>query len=294
MAAGRSLKKCGNLLCVAIVMMLAVAAAGQKKGKCQTGDNQTLFQVLQRMPDISVFTSLIRQAKIIPTFNDRNKQFTIFAPYDYAFGNILPKGKGFFDLIPDEEIAKTLVNFHMAVPAVAGPNLKDGMNLTAGIKDKDGDFINFTVNSQLDPLKPFFLEGPINEANISKPLGTIACNSVIYKIDSVLLPSDKLLVTVKPKNTVEMAVKEAMDFELLVTPRDAADVAEADVAEADTEAATAEVDDAEEEAADAEEADADAEADDADAEEEDADATAEEADADAAEEVEDDAKTAED
>lgn len=131
-----------------LLIYVIVHRAGGEAVKCQTKDGLTIFQVLQQSPNVTVFTSLIQQAKMIPTFNNKATQLTIFVPLDYAFGNLLPLGKGFYDIFPGVDIPRVLVNYHLAIPAIPPKKLKEDLDLTAGLKDaKVG--VRFTVYAEI-------------------------------------------------------------------------------------------------------------------------------------------------
>lgn len=84
--------------------------------------------------------------------------------------------------------------------------------------------MKLTTDDQVDPLKPFVVEGAVNTANITRKLGgqagIIACNSVIYIIDGVLLPDEDMVVKDKPPVTLRTVQRTARTYEPLVTPRD--------------------------------------------------------------------------
>lgn len=121
--------------CKGCLVYMGGCFVGGEAAECQTRDGLTVFQVLQQTPNVTVFTSLIQQANMIPTFNNKANQFTIFVPLDYAFGALLPLGKGYFDILPGVDIPRVLVNYHIAVPPVAPKKMAGGLELTAGLKD---------------------------------------------------------------------------------------------------------------------------------------------------------------
>lgn len=94
-----------------------------------------MFQVLERHDEASTFAALIRQAGLVKYFNNKALQLTLLVPVDYAFGNLLPVGKGFFDVFPGVEIPRTIVNFHVSVPAIPPSKMGDGTGLRLALND---------------------------------------------------------------------------------------------------------------------------------------------------------------
>lgn len=79
------------------------------------------------------------------------------------------------------------------------------------------------ITSSADPFKPLIATGPVNSANMIKTprkgLGFVACNSVIYFIDEVLIPGEKIIPADTPRVSVATAEKVSKTFTPLLTPR---------------------------------------------------------------------------
>lgn len=111
------------------------AKAKAPSGPCQVGA-WSIFEVLNQIADLRVFTSILSQAGFTSIFTNKDVKVTIFAPVDYAFGNILPAGKGFFDLVPDEVLAQNLVSNHVVGKIVLEKSFKDGLELKTALTEK--------------------------------------------------------------------------------------------------------------------------------------------------------------
>ena len=92
-----------------------------------------LFQAISRSTDLTIFTSAIRVAEAVTQFTDPSLSIAVFVPVDYAFGNILPPGRGFFDLVPDVAIAQALVNYHSVDRAIPERLFDEGRQLNTAL-----------------------------------------------------------------------------------------------------------------------------------------------------------------
>ena len=145
----------------------------------------------------STFSSLVAAlsaAKLVPALNDLSKTYTVFAPTNVAFNNLLMKlGVGLGDL--SAETLSPILLYHVvsgyvpssAVAAGYVPTLSSafGKNLSLQISVTGGVKLNNTVNVIATDV--------------------VATNGIVHVIDGVLLP----------QNVVEMAQQNSM-FSTLV------------------------------------------------------------------------------
>lgn len=92
--------------------------------------------MLNQLSELKVFTSILQQAKFTKIFTNKAVKVTIFAPVDYAFGNILDKGKGFFDLVPEHILAENMVSAHIVGKPLLKKKLVDGLELKTALTFK--------------------------------------------------------------------------------------------------------------------------------------------------------------
>jgi transforming growth factor-beta-induced protein len=164
-----------SLLCLAAVMALS-GATGVHAGGYDMGhhmkkmtDCQTVVQVAVEN-NFTVLAAALDAANLIDTFNDTDLMVTVFAPTDEAFNNaIAALNTTAEDLLANTELLTAVLQLHV-VPAPLGlvtwevPTLNPNATLT---------------------IAPFAIAG--TTAQISTP-GVRACRSVVYPIDTVLLP----------------------------------------------------------------------------------------------------------
>lgn len=78
----------------------------------------------------------MQQAKLTKIFTDKAVKVTVFAPVDYAFGNILAEGKGFFDLVPEQVLAENMVSAHIVGQPLLQRSMEDGQKLKTALTFK--------------------------------------------------------------------------------------------------------------------------------------------------------------
>eukprot|EP00210_Caulerpa_lentillifera_P001126 g1085.t1 len=185
---------------------------GQRR-TCTQG-TLSLFQSLSRGRDLSIFTSAIRVAEAIPQFSDPAIAITVFVPIDYSFGNILPVGRGFFDLVPDIAIAQALVNYHSVDGPIPARALNEGRRMNTALA-KNGRQLRLEIVEDITSPTGLKVMGALNSANITQT-DIIGCNSVVHIIDAVLLPDADILPI--GSTTIGEAIETAESFDMLLTP----------------------------------------------------------------------------
>lgn len=94
--------------------------------KCQVGVS-SMYEVLNSNPQLRIFSQILQLSNTIPLFTDKSLRVTIFAPVDYAFGNLLMPGQGFYDLVPDQKIAEVLISYHTTNVPLVSRRLENGL-----------------------------------------------------------------------------------------------------------------------------------------------------------------------
>lgn len=107
----------------------------RKATGCQVG-HLSVYEVVNQNPQLKVFSQIMQFSNMISLFTDKSLKATIFAPVDYAFGNLLEPGKGFFDLVPDRLIAQTLIAYHIAGAPVLSRYFTDGLEAGTNLSSK--------------------------------------------------------------------------------------------------------------------------------------------------------------
>lgn len=121
-----------------VAKKIAKAVASRKKKsskKCQVG-TFSVYEVINRNPQLKIFSQVLQLSNAISLFTDKSLKVTIFAPVDYAFGNLLEPGQGFFDLVPDQKIAEALISYHTTGAPVLSRRLSDGLTATTKLTSK--------------------------------------------------------------------------------------------------------------------------------------------------------------
>lgn len=169
---------------------------------------------MSRIRELSIFTSAVRVADAITQFSDPSLAVTVFAPIDYSFGNILPAGRGFFDLVPDVAIAQALVNYHTINGAIPARALDEGTRLDTALA-KGRRQLHLEIVEDMNSPTGLMVMGALNSANITQT-NIIGCNSVVHIIDAVLLPDEEILPI--GTTTIGRAIETAESFRMLLTP----------------------------------------------------------------------------
>ena len=120
------------------------------------------------------FTTLaaaLEKAGLVETLKGEGP-FTVFAPTDEAFANLLKQLNVSADDLLAREDLKDILLYHVVPGKVLSKDLKDGMK----VKTVNGK----EVEIKLNPVR-------VNQANVVTP-DVEASNGVIHVIDAVLLP----------------------------------------------------------------------------------------------------------
>jgi uncharacterized surface protein with fasciclin (FAS1) repeats len=147
---------------------------GMGKGKEsheKEGCRRNVFKKAKRIPDISIFVSLLEEAGLEDIFLC-NGPFTVLAPSNTAFMNNTVVTKYLSDVSNVDELRDVLL-YHIL------PGLTRVDNFATGLVDTllDGDTINVTISPVM-----FNDVAGIEEGDFK------ACNGVIHIIDNILLP----------------------------------------------------------------------------------------------------------
>lgn len=144
----------------------------------------TLAVVIAELPDFSTLTTALDAAELTEALNDPEEPYTVFAPTDQAFRNLLAT----VDLTEDELLESDLLD-DILLYHVAEALEEDEENIT----DRDGGSLETlqpggAISIRVDSEGVITLNGFIDV--VDEPI--IVQNGVIYPIDNVLLPQEAL------------------------------------------------------------------------------------------------------
>ncbi|OJF91160.1 fasciclin domain-containing protein [Alkalibacterium sp. 20] len=135
---------------------------------------EDIVGIAQGNPDFSILVSALQEAELVETLQGEGP-FTVFAPTDAAFENLL----GELDITAEELLAQPdlgdILTYHVVSGKVLAADLTDGMTA----ETVNGEELTFDLSG--DPM--------VNESAISTT-DIEATNGVVHAIDTVLIPSD--------------------------------------------------------------------------------------------------------
>jgi uncharacterized surface protein with fasciclin (FAS1) repeats len=166
--------------------------------------NRTIVQTAQSLPDFSILVEAVVAADLAGTLSG-NGPFTVFAPTNTAFANLLTElGLTKAQLLANKPLLTKVLTYHVVPSRV----LKADVPVGPAITSVQGE--TFTINSMLE----------ITDRNARKAkivaTDVLTSNGVIHVVDKVILP--------KIPNIVEIA-QSSPDFSILVEAVVAADLA---------------------------------------------------------------------
>ena len=136
--------------------------------------NKTIVQLAQGSPNLSILvTALTKYPDLVSTLSG-NGTFTVFAPTNTAFTNLLAAiGQTSLDDIP-ESVLKSVLQYHVVSTAA----LKASQLTTGNVKSASNEDIAVNVSNGVK------LNGAVNVTTAD----VIATNGVVHIIDAVLIP----------------------------------------------------------------------------------------------------------
>ncbi len=160
----------------------------------------SIVQVAQSSSDLSILVdALTRVDGFVNTLADENGTFTVFAPTNEAFAQLLEViGQSSLDDIPTSVLERILSYHVISGAAIASTDLSDGQ--TAGTL-LTGESINVSISGS---------SVAINSSNVVSA-DVNAVNGIVHIVDAVLVPSLEASIV----NTVVEPAYFSTDFEIL-------------------------------------------------------------------------------
>jgi len=166
--------------------------------------NRTVVQTAQSLSDFSILVEAVVAADLAPTLSG-NGPFTVFAPTNAAFANLLTElGLTKAELLANKPLLTKVLTYHV----LPGRVLKAEVPVGPAIATVQGE--SFTINSALEITDRNGRKAKITGTDV------LASNGVIHVVDKVILP--------KIPTVVEIA-QSSPDFSILVEAVVAADLA---------------------------------------------------------------------
>jgi uncharacterized surface protein with fasciclin (FAS1) repeats len=153
-----------------IALIALLTSALVLAGVCMAAE-MNIMDTANATANLTEFVGAVETAGLTNTINAGT--FTIFAPSDDAFSNILPED--YKALLENSTELKNVLTFHVVEGKIMLKDLKDGQKLTT----VQGE--NLTIKVGSDKVVT------VNGANITKA-DIVASNGVIHIIGTVLMP----------------------------------------------------------------------------------------------------------
>ncbi|ARK31612.1 fasciclin domain-containing protein [Halalkalibacter krulwichiae] len=155
-----------------IVFMLLISFATGALAAEKPRADKDIVDTAVDAGDFSILAGALEKANLVEALKGEGP-FTVFAPTDQAFKQLLAElGITIDELLAREDLA-TILQYHVVPGKMMSGDLKDGMKVKT-LAEKE-------VMISLDPVR-------INDAKVAKP-DIEASNGVIHVIDKVLLPN---------------------------------------------------------------------------------------------------------
>ncbi|NME72493.1 fasciclin domain-containing protein [Flammeovirga aprica] len=156
----------------------------------------TIAGIAQSTPDFSTLTSALSSANLVDAFNDTDIEYTVFAPTNAAFSQLLaePNGISSFDDISSGALDILLKNHAVAAKLLASDL-------------EDGQFLTTLAGTQLEVK---ITNGVVTVGGVTVTTPNVeASNGVIHIVDQVIVPTQSL--------TIAQLAIGTPDFSTLVT-----------------------------------------------------------------------------
>jgi transforming growth factor-beta-induced protein len=141
--------------------------------------DQTIAELAQDTPDLSILVQALQEADLVSTLNGAGP-FTVFAPSNAAFEALLADlGVTADELLARDDLAEILT-YHVVPAAALSTDLSDGQMLPTA----EGGMLEVDINGNTISLIGETNTVTVTAANIE------ASNGVVHIIDGVLLPGD--------------------------------------------------------------------------------------------------------
>jgi uncharacterized surface protein with fasciclin (FAS1) repeats len=172
------------MLCTAAVAMGGLTAcnnmmpAKTMPAHTQPMAKMNVVQLAQSNPDFSILVEAVVAAGLADVLSDPNAHYTVFAPNNAAFANLLKEtGMTKAQLLANKPMLQKVLSYHVVSSPMAmyAKDVKPGV-VTAVSKD------TFTVTPQM-----MIMDGKGRTAKLLKT-DLAASNGVVHVIDKVLLP----------------------------------------------------------------------------------------------------------
>lgn len=173
--------------------------------------DQSIVEIAAGNPSFSILVAALQKAELVEAL-EAEGPFTVFAPTDEAFANLLAQlNIGAEDLLNHPQLADVLL-YHVVSGKVMSTDLSDGMSApTLG-----GEEISVDLDGGVK----------INASNVTTA-DIEASNGVIHVIDAVLVPESFVLsAEALPETVVDIALSSE-DFSMLVSLLQQANLVEA-------------------------------------------------------------------
>jgi transforming growth factor-beta-induced protein len=174
------MKKKVLMMLLAMVMVMSISAGVL----ADNHSNQDIVDTAISADDFTTLVAAVQAAGLVDALKGEGP-FTVFAPTDEAFANLLKElGASAEELLARDDLADILL-YHVVSGKVMSTDLVDGME----VETLNGEKIIIS----LDPVK-------VNDANVAAA-DIEASNGVIHVIDAVLLPVGEEAVPIENPKT---------------------------------------------------------------------------------------------
>jgi len=159
-----------------ILTGVAVAAAVSLAPLAAQADEPSIAEVAAEAGDFTTLLAAVTEAGLAETLSDCDAgPFTVFAPTDDAFANLIAAGVDIAAIIGDNDLLTNILTYHVADGVVDSTTVV-GLDTAEMLS---GDSITISVDGDTVTL---------NEDVTVTAVDIEACNGIIHVIDGVLVP----------------------------------------------------------------------------------------------------------
>lgn len=159
-----------------ILTGVAVAAAVSLAPLAAQADNDSIAEVAAEAGDFTTLLAAVTEAGLADTLSDCDAgPFTVFAPTDDAFADLIAAGVDIAAIIGDNDLLTNILTYHVADGVVDSTTV---VGLTTA-EMLSGDSVSIAVDGDTVTL---------NDDVTVTAVDIEACNGIIHVIDGVLVP----------------------------------------------------------------------------------------------------------
>jgi transforming growth factor-beta-induced protein len=186
------------------IMMILVLAMSTMTAFAAEGD---IVDVASNITDFSILVAALQEAELVEALQSEGP-FTVFAPTDTAFANLLSQlNITAEELLAHPQLSDVLL-YHVVAGQVMSTDLSDGMMATT----LQGESLTIDLDNGV-----MINQSMVTSADVE------ATNGVIHVIDTVLVPEAFQLETTPEQDVVDIALGNE-DFSMLVSLLQQADL----------------------------------------------------------------------